>query len=80
MRLSRIVLILVLLVGVIGASVFGAKQPNILFIAVDDMNDWIGPLGGLDIAKTPNLDRLAGESTTFANAHCASPALSLIHI
>ncbi len=52
----------------------GAKQPNVLFIAVDDMNDWIGPLGGLSIAKTPNLDRLAAEGTTFSNAHCASPA------
>ncbi len=52
----------------------GAKQPNVLFIAVDDMNDWIGPLGGLEIAKTPNLDRLAAEGTTFSNAHCASPA------
>lgn len=52
----------------------GAESPNILFIAVDDMNDWIGPLGGLPIAKTPNLDRLAAESTTFTNAHCASPA------
>ena len=52
----------------------GAAPPNILFIAVDDMNDWIGPLGGLSIAKTPNLDRLAAEGTTFSNAHCASPA------
>jgi arylsulfatase A-like enzyme len=51
-------------------------KPNILFIAVDDMNDWIGPLGGLDIAITPNLDRLAQESLTFTNAHCASPACS----
>ncbi|MCZ6674602.1 MAG: sulfatase [Verrucomicrobia bacterium] len=59
---------------VFGVSILTAKQPNILFIAVDDMNDWIGPLGGLHIAKTPNLDRLAAESTTFANAHCASPA------
>ncbi|MEM7374245.1 MAG: sulfatase [Bacteroidota bacterium] len=49
-------------------------HPNILFIAVDDMNDWIGPLGGLEIAKTPNLDRLAAQSTVFTNAHCASPA------
>ncbi len=49
-------------------------KPNILFIAVDDMNDWIGPLGGLDIAKTPNLDKLAEQSVTFTNAHCASPA------
>ena len=51
-----------------------ASGPNILFIAVDDMNDWIGPLDGLDIAKTPGLDRLAAEGVTFANAHCASPA------
>ena len=50
------------------------EKPNILFIAVDDMNDWIGPLGGLNIAKTPNLDKLAAQSTTFTNAHCASPA------
>ncbi len=49
-------------------------QPNILFISVDDMNDWIGPLGGLDIAQTPALDKLAKQSVTFTNAHCASPA------
>ncbi len=49
---------------------------NILFIAIDDMNDWIGPLGGNPIAITPNLDQLAAESMVFANAHCASPACS----
>jgi len=49
-------------------------NPNILFIAVDDMNDWIGPLGGLSITKTPNLDKLANQSVVFTNAHCASPA------
>lgn len=51
-----------------------AVKPNILFIAVDDMNDWIGPLNGLSIAKTPNLDKLAGQGVTFTNAHCATPA------
>lgn len=49
------------------------KKPNVLFIAVDDMNDWITPLGGLTGVKTPNLDRLASMSVTFTNAHCASP-------
>ena len=52
------------------------EKPNILFIAVDDMNDWIGPLGGLSISKTPNLDKLAAQSMVFENAHCASPACS----
>jgi arylsulfatase A-like enzyme len=51
-----------------------ASKPNILFIAVDDMNDWNGPLGGLAIAKTPNLDRLASQGVTFTNAHCTCPA------
>ncbi len=53
-------------------SVFAAK-PNILFIAIDDQNDWIGHLGGHPLAKTPHLDQLAARGTTFLNAHCNSP-------
>lgn len=49
------------------------KQPNILFIAIDDQNDWCGPLGGHPLAKTPELDRLARRGTTFTNAHCNAP-------
>ena len=49
-------------------------KPNVIFIAVDDMNDWINPLGGLKGIKTPNLDRLASMRVTFTNAHCAAPA------
>lgn len=51
-----------------------ASQPNILFIAVDDLNDWIGCLGGHPQAKTPNIDRLAASGVLFTNAHCAAPA------
>lgn len=47
--------------------------PNILFIAVDDLNDWVEPLGGHPQAKTPNFTRLAKKGTTFTNAHCQSP-------
>jgi choline-sulfatase len=47
--------------------------PNILFIAIDDQNDWIGHLGGHPLAKTPNIDKLAARGTTFLNAHCNSP-------
>jgi hypothetical protein len=36
-KLTRSLLILLL-----GPLCFGAKRPNVLFIAVDDMNDWIG--------------------------------------
>ena len=34
-------------------------RPNVLFIAVDDLNDWINCLGGRTNVHTPNLDRLA---------------------
>lgn len=50
-----------------------AKKPNILFIAIDDQNDWIGTLGGHPMAKTPNIDRLAAQGTVFLNAHCNAP-------
>lgn len=49
------------------------KHPNILFIAIDDLNDWIGCMGGHPNTKTPNLDRLAARSTLFTNAHCQAP-------
>ena len=35
-------------------------RPNVLFLAVDDLNDWVGCLGGHPQAKTPNIDALAG--------------------
>lgn len=62
---------------VIGMLVVGCseevKRPNVLFIAVDDLNDWIEPLGGHPQAKTPNLQRFSEEAVTFARAYCASP-------
>jgi arylsulfatase A-like enzyme len=58
--------------AVFTASLFAAK-PNVLFIAIDDQNDWIGHLGGHAMAKTPNLDKLAARGTTFTNAHCNMP-------
>src|SRR5688572_16050144 len=50
-----------------------ANRPNVLFIAIDDLNDWVGCLGGHSHARTPNLDRLAARGTLFRNAHCQAP-------
>ena len=47
---------------------------NVLFIAVDDLNDWTGPLKGNPQAKTPHMDALAAKGMVFTNAHCAAPA------
>lgn len=51
-----------------------ASRPNVLFIAVDDLNHWVGHLGRNPQARTPNLDRLAQQGTTFTRAYCAAPA------
>jgi choline-sulfatase len=48
-------------------------RPNVLFIAIDDLNDWVGCLGGHPQVKTPNIDRLARRGTLFTNAHCQGP-------
>jgi arylsulfatase A-like enzyme len=55
------------------ASAVAVPPPNILMIVVDDMNDWIGALGGHPQAKTPHLDRLAERGLLFANAHVPAP-------
>jgi arylsulfatase A-like enzyme len=52
------------------------RKPNILFIAIDDMNDWTGFLGGHPQAITPNMDKLAKKGVNFTNAHCAAPGCS----
>ena len=48
-------------------------RPNVLFIIFDDLNDWVGCLGGHPDVKTPNVDRLAQRGVLFTNAHaCAT--------
>jgi len=50
------------------------ERPNVLFIAIDDLNDWVSIFGGHPQAITPNFDRLARQgSIIFANAHCPGP-------
>lgn len=57
----------------VAAGEGGDSHPNVLFIAIDDLNDWVGCLGGHPQARTPNMDRLAARGTLFSNAHCQSP-------
>ncbi len=49
------------------------ERPNVLFIALDDLNEWIGCLGVNPDVKTPHMDRLAEEGMAFTNACCPSP-------
>ena len=52
------------------------KKPNVLFIAIDDLNDWVGFMGGHPQVLTPHMDALAKRGRNFLNAHCAVPVCS----
>jgi arylsulfatase A-like enzyme len=72
MRLTLITLVTLALIAY-PAATRAAERPNVLFIAIDDLNDWVGCLGGHPQVKTPHMDRLAGRGTLFTNAHCQAP-------
>lgn len=72
MKPSSVLLAFVAFVG--GVLSAAERKPNVLFIAFDDLNDWIGCLGGHPQTRTPNLDRLAASGVLFRNAY--SPAAS----
>ncbi|XOV94062.1 MAG: sulfatase [Bacteroidota bacterium] len=48
------------------------KQPNVLFIAVDDLRPELGSFGAKGVVS-PNIDRLAAMGTIFPNAYCNIP-------
>jgi iduronate 2-sulfatase len=47
------------------------EKPNVLFISIDDLNDWTGSMGGNAQAITPHMDQLCNEGLLFTNAHCS---------
>jgi len=57
-----------------GAESPDEARPNVLFIAVDDLNDWITLLDPKAPIRTPNLTRLAERGVVFTRAYCASAA------
>ncbi len=73
MRGFRLGLMCVVILGAVHGT-RAADKPNVLFIAVDDLNDWIGCLGGHPQCQTPNIDRLARKGVLFTRSYCAAPA------
>ncbi len=72
--IGRLLLAVLAAAGPLAASPGHAKpQPPVLFIVVDDLNDWVGALGGHPQAATPHIDRLAQRGVLFTNAHCCAP-------
>ena len=48
-------------------------KPNVLFIAIDDLNHWVGYLGRNPQTRTPNIDKLAARGVWFSRSYCAAP-------
>lgn len=57
----------------LASTVFSQQKPNVLMIAIDDLNDYVNCMNGAIKAHTPNIDRLAGQGVLFTNAHCQAP-------
>lgn len=51
-------------------------QKNVLLILIDDLNDWVRPLGGYALAKTPNLKYLSSRGVKFNYAYSNAPICS----
>jgi arylsulfatase A-like enzyme len=55
-------------------------KPNVLMILTDDLNDWVGCLGGHPQVQTPNIDRLADRGLLFTNAHVPAPVCNACRV
>jgi arylsulfatase A-like enzyme len=55
-------------------SLVADNRPNVLFIAIDDLNHWVGHLGRQPQTRTPHIDRWAKSGVTFTRAYCTAPA------
>lgn len=77
-------LIVIAIIGILIALLLAAPQaigstepiakPSVLFIAIDDMNDWTTLFDEDNPIQTPNLKRLAERGAFFRKAYCVVPA------
>src|SRR5205814_8418475 len=65
--------LIALLLALPAARAAEQTKPNVLFIAVDDLRDWVGYLGKNPQTRTPNIDRLAARGVAFTHSYCAAP-------
>ncbi len=71
--MKRLLLVCLAIAGLVrGADT--PPRPNVLFIALDDLNHWVGHLGRNPQTRTPNIDRLAKMGVSFSRAYCTAPS------
>lgn len=72
--LLALVIVPVMLAGPARGQSSG-KKFNVLFMAVDDMNNDLGCYGSA-LVKSPNIDRIASQGLKFEHAYCQFPLCS----
>lgn len=70
-RMRRLLVLFAL--GVPTLAPAAASPPNVLMIAVDDLNDFSGFMQSYPDARTPNMDRLAERGMVLSRAHSQYP-------
>ncbi len=55
-RICSLSLLSIAAVSALSCSQERKEKPNVLFIAIDDLNDWVGELGGNPQVKTTATD------------------------
>lgn len=70
---NRVFFVLLFLSSQVMIKAQQTSRPNVLFVVIDDLNDWIGPLDGYKGVKTPNIDKLAKRGVNFTRAYCPAP-------
>jgi arylsulfatase A-like enzyme len=72
-HLSRAAWLFIVLLAGVAPCHAEPKKPNVLFIAVDDLNHWVGYTGRNPQTITPNIDKLAARGLRFTRSYCAAP-------
>ncbi|PDH31424.1 MAG: iduronate-2-sulfatase [Puniceicoccaceae bacterium MED-G30] len=71
-----ILILISLFLSLTGTADEKEGRPNILMLCIDDLNDWVGYLGGHPQTITPHMDSLAARGVAFTSGHCPSPGCS----
>ncbi|QEG02734.1 Arylsulfatase [Stieleria maiorica] len=75
LRFSFVLILLAAALLSLSADNTQADRPNLLWIYVDDMSDWMGCYGD-PLAETPHIDSLAEEGVLFTRAYMPAPVCS----
>jgi len=70
---GRIVALNLGILWIVSTGVLAENWPNVLFIAIDDLNTRLGCYG-FEHVRSPNIDRLASEGVRFDRAYCQFPS------